>query len=194
MKLHTAIVLLGPPGSGKGTQGITLAKKLKYGYFSMGEVLRQVAAKPGDPVAKRINQIMNRGLIIPKSLIAGIFRDTIKKYLSQPGVIIDGFPREVSQISIFDKTCKEHDIGDVKVLFLDVSRKSLLERIKKRKTIEVRTDDDPKVVSSRFLEYRRKTLPIVKLFKKRKLLITIDGDKTVAGVFKEIIQRLKNEA
>ncbi len=183
--------MLGAPGSGKGTQGKLLADNLGYGYFSMGAVLRQVAASDS-PQAKQIKELIDSGRIIPDELIQKIFQDQLNKFKEHESVVIDAFPRDIDQVNILNDAVKEHQVNSLRVIFLDVPKEVLLERIKERneEAREKRADDRTSVIDTRFAEYEAKTLPLVDYFQKAGILIRIMGNRPIEEVHQEILEKV----
>jgi adenylate kinase len=191
MKIKNILILIGPPGSGKGTQGKLLAPILKYNYLSMGSTLRGYA-KGGGTRASEVKRIIDAGHIIPDSMIRKIFHDAIKALPKSEGLILDGFPRDIDQVSILDEAFAKYGTEKVKVLFLDVPKVKVLSRLKKREGIEARADDDPEVIETRFQEYDRKTHPLLEYFEKQHRLVHVNGDQGVEDVHAEIIRKLSH--
>jgi adenylate kinase len=187
MKIKNILILIGPPGSGKGTQGKLLAPILKYNYLSMGATLRQQAKSNKD-----IKKLIDKGLIIPDNMIKKIFFETLKALPKAEGVILDGFPRDINQVSILDETISKYKVEKVKAIFIDVPKSKILARLKKRGSIESRKDDNPEVIETRFQEYDEKTYPLVHYFEKQHHLIKVHGDQTVENVHTEIMRRLSH--
>jgi adenylate kinase len=189
MKIKNLLILIGPPGSGKGTQGKLLAPILEYNYLSLGQTLRQYSA--GDsPHAAEIKKIIDSGLIIPDAAIKKIFFDAVKILPKAKGLILDGFPRDIDQVNILDEAILKYKIEKVKAIFIDVPKNNIMQRLLKREGIEARSYDNPEVIETRFREYDEKTYPMVKYFEQQHRLIRINGDQTVENVHAEIIRKL----
>lgn len=189
MKIKNIIILIGPPGSGKGTQGKLLAPILKYNYFSMGSALRKYA-KSQSKNAKEVKAIIEAGRIIPDDMIRSIFHDTIKALPKSEGLILDGFPRDIQQVSIFDEAISDYKVDRVKAVFIDVPKIKVLNRLQKRGSIESRADDNPEIIETRFIEYDEKTFPLVSYFEKQHRLVRINGDQSVEEVHAEVLRKL----
>jgi adenylate kinase len=185
MKIKNVLILIGPPGSGKGTQGKLLAPILKYNYLSMGSTLRE-KAKSDEEIKKTIDA----GHIIPDTMIRKIFFDSIKALPKAAGVILDGFPRDIDQTNILDELISKHKVDKVRAIFIDVPKSAVLERLKKREGTEGRKDDDPEIIHTRFQEYDRKTHPLIEYFQKHHYLIHINGDQAIEKVHADILKRL----
>jgi adenylate kinase len=191
MKIQNILILIGPPGSGKGTQGKLLVPILKYNYLSMGATLRE-HAKGKAPVDKKIKDIIDAGHIIPDTMIRKIFHDAVKALPKANGLILDGFPRDIGQVSILDEAFAKYGTEKVKVLFIDVPKAHVMARLRKREGIESRADDDPQVVETRFEEYDRKTYPLIEYFEKQHRLVHINGDQNIENVHAEILRKLSH--
>ena len=189
MNIRNVIVMLGPPGSGKGTQGKLLANVLNYNYLSMGQYLRQYAQKNTE-LARKIKKAIDAGKIIPDDWIKKIFLKAVKNFHKSEGVILDGFPRDINQEPILDNFMVKRETCQLKVIFLNVYLKDLLKRIGKR--TGKRADDNPSVIKTRFKEYKKKTLPLKKYYKNKGVLLEIDGNHPIKEVHRRIVQKLKN--
>ncbi len=185
------VIMLGPPGSGKGTQGRLLAKVLDYAYFSMGAVLREIG-KSNTDVARQIKSIIDEGKIIPDVMIRKIFNEQIQKYSDAKGIVIDAFPRDIGQVEILNEVIHKYDIAGTRVVFLDVPKEKLVERIAERNSenTEKRADDDPSIIHTRFEEYMQKTLPLYDYFQKAGILVKVQGDHPIEEVHQKILQEL----
>jgi adenylate kinase len=191
MKFTQVIVMLGQPGSGKGTQGKLVAQALGYAYFSMGACLREYAGG-SDDAAREVKNLIDAGRIIPDNLIRKIFFDKIGSFPKVGGLVLDGFPRDVDQLKIFHEFLTQHDIKKVKVVKLKVPREKLIARIMNRS--EVRNDNNLPVINTRFQEYDEKTQPLVEYFKNNHELIVVNGDRPIQEVHAEIMQKINGEA
>jgi adenylate kinase len=188
MKLKHILVILGPPGSGKGTQGKLIAPILNYGYLSVGQFLREYSKKDTE-LARTIKEIIDAGKILPDSIFIQVFGEILQKIKDEEGVVFDGFPRDMDQVPLLEEMIRDLGIADVKVLFIDVPKEKLIERITHRE-IEGRADDDPKVIATRFDEYQKKSEPINKYFDKQGELVRINGDQGIEEVHNEIKSKL----
>lgn len=190
-KIKNILILIGPPGSGKGTQGKLLAPILNYNYLSMGSTLRGYA-KGTTSTAKEVKTMIDAGHIIPDHVIRKIFNDTLKALPPSEGLILDGFPRDIGQVNILDEAFAKYGTQKVKVLFIDVPKAHVMARLTKREGIESRADDDPKVIETRFEEYDRKTHPLIEYFEKQHRLVHINGDQTIEKVHADILRTISH--
>lgn len=185
MKIKNLIILIGPPGSGKGTQGKLLAPLLNYNYLSMGSTLREHAKWDS-----KIKKMIDAGKIIPDDMIRKIVNETISDMPQAKGLILDGFPRDIAQAIVLDEAIFKYKVDKVVGIFLDVPKSSVMGRLKKRKGKEARADDHPEVIETRFLEYDQKTHPLVAYFEKHHKLVHINGDQPAEDVHAEILKRI----
>lgn len=184
-EIKNIIILLGPPGCGKGTQGKMLAPLLSYNYFSMGSTLRAYVGLK-EKLSKQVKEVIEKGIIIPDDWIREIILEQFEKLPSADGLVLDGFPRDIHQVHVLDEIIVQFKVNRVKVLYIDVPKFKLLSRLGRREGIESRVDDDPVVIERRFEEYELKTSPLVSYFEKQHRLIRINGDQTIEQVHEEI--------
>ncbi|MBX4187610.1 MAG: nucleoside monophosphate kinase [Candidatus Doudnabacteria bacterium] len=189
MKIKNFLILIGPPGSGKGTQGKLLAPILNYNYLSLGQTLRDYA-KGKEDEAKQVKKLINAGKIIPDAMISVISHSAIKILPKAEGLILDGFPRDIDQTNILDELISKYKVERVKAVFIDVPKAKVLERLLHRK--DSRTDDNAEVIETRFKEYDEKTHPILEYFDRQHKLIKIHGDQSIEQVHAEILKKLEH--
>jgi adenylate kinase len=189
MKIKNLLLLIGPPGSGKGTQGKMLAPLLGYNYLSMGQTLREIT-ELDTPLARQIKKIIDVGHIIPNYMIRDIFHQTVQALPPAQGLILDGFPRDIGQVDILNEFIEKHDVDNIKAVFIDVPKIKVIGRIKERAQLEDRADDDPEIIHTRFLEYDEKTHPLIDYFEQHHWLTRVDGDQTIEQVHKAILNKL----
>jgi len=188
------LILLGPPGAGKGTQALRLVDRHGIIQLSTGEMLR-AAVKAETPVGLRAKDIMASGGLVSDDVVIGIIADRISQPDAAKGFILDGFPRTVPQAEALDALLKSHGLALDAVLELRVNESALLDRVEKRvaqmtaRGEAVRLDDTPEVLSKRLASYRAQTEPLVHYYSERRKLLTIDGMMTIEEVTAEI-QRL----
>ena len=184
------IVLLGPPGCGKGTQSKILVNKFGFFQLSTGDLLREQTINKNSPYGDEISEIMKRGDLVTDEIVINLIIDKVLN-LKDKNIIFDGFPRNLNQAMVLDESLKEISIElDYAILF-EVDFKILEERIQKRITEsahEKRSDDNLETLLKRIEVYKNNTLPIVDFYKKKKILKTIDGMKTIESVNEEILK------
>src|SRR6201999_1036699 len=160
------LILLGPPGSGKGTQAQRLVHKHGIVQLSTGEILRAAVAA-GTPVGLQAKEIMANGGLVPDEVVVGIIADRIELPDAKKGFILDGFPRTVPQAEALDELLKRRHLKLDAVVELRVNESALLNRVETRvaemraRGEEVRIDDTPEVLSKRLASYRTLTEPLI---------------------------------
>ncbi|MBR0692638.1 adenylate kinase [Bradyrhizobium lablabi] len=185
------LILLGPPGSGKGTQAQRLVHKHGIVQLSTGEMLRAAAAA-GTPVGLQAKEIMSHGGLVPDEVVVRIIADRIEQPDAARGFILDGFPRTVPQAAALDELLKKKHLKLDAVIELRVNESALLDRVEKRaeetraRGEEVRLDDTPEVLIKRLASYRSLTEPLIHYYSERRKLLTVDGMMTIEHVTREI--------
>jgi adenylate kinase len=185
------LILLGPPGSGKGTQAQRLVHKHGIVQLSTGEMLRAAVAAQ-TPVGIRAQGIMASGGLVPDEIVIGIISDRLDQPDAANGFILDGFPRTVPQAEALDELLKKKHIKLDAVVELRVNESALLQRVETRvaemraRGEEVRIDDTPEVLTRRLASYRSLTEPLIHYYSERRKLLTVDGMMTIEHVTREI--------
>jgi adenylate kinase len=199
------LILLGPPGSGKGTQGERLQEDFRLPYYATGDILR-AAVKEGTEVGKQAKEYMDRGDLVPDEVIIGVIAERIQDEEASDGFILDGFPRTVPQAEALDAKMSELRREITAVLLIDVPEDEVLRRLGGRRTCEknpshiyhvefdppkeegvcdidgakliVRDDDSPEVIRNRLAQYREKTEPLIGYYDERGILNQVDGKQS----------------
>src|SRR4051794_17806626 len=185
------LILLGPPGAGKGTQAQRLVHKHGIVQLSTGEMLRAAVAAQ-TPVGLQAKDIMASGALVPDEIVIGIISDRLDQPDMKNGFILDGFPRTVPQAAALDELLKRKHIRLDAVIELRVNESALLNRVETRvaemraRGEEVRIDDTPEVLSKRLASYRSMTEPLIHYYSERRKLATVDGMMTIEQVTREI--------
>ncbi len=185
------LILLGPPGAGKGTQAQRLVQKHDIIQLSTGEMLRAAVAA-GTPVGLQAKDIMASGALVPDEIVIGIISDRLDQPDMKNGFILDGFPRTVPQAAALDELLKKKHIKLDAVVELRVNESALLSRVETRvaemraRGEEVRVDDTPEVLAKRLASYRSLTEPLIHYYSERRKLLTVDGMMTIEQVTREI--------
>jgi adenylate kinase len=174
------LILLGPPGAGKGTQAQRLVAKHGIVQLSTGEMLR-AAVRAGTPVGLKAKDIMDRGELVPDDVVVAIVSDRIDEPDAKNGFILDGFPRTVAQAEALETMLAEKRLRLDGVIELKVDPDILVRRIESRiaETVArgeaLRKDDDPEVLKSRLEVYRRQTAPLIAYYGAKGMLRAVDG-------------------
>ncbi|QIO33306.1 adenylate kinase [Bradyrhizobium sp. 1(2017)] len=189
------IILLGPPGSGKGTQAQLLVQRYGIVQLSTGEMLRAAVAA-GTPVGLKAKEIMASGGLVPDEVVVGIISDRIDLPDARGGFILDGFPRTVPQAEALDDLLRHKHLKLDAVIELRVNESALLNRVETRvaqmreRGEEVRVDDTPEVLTKRLASYRSQTEPLIHYYSERRKLSTIDGMMAIDEVTRAIHRQL----
>ncbi len=214
------LVLLGPPGSGKGTQAKVLAERYRIPHISTGDILREEVRR-GTPLGREVAAIMERGDLVPDKLVAGIILHRLDRDDCARGFILDGYPRTVEQAAILDDILAELGRTLERVILIGVPDEVIVRRMAGRRScprcgrvyhlesapprdgrtcddcgveLQQRPDDREEVVRERLRVYRAKTEPLVELYRSRGLLTEIAGDRPVAEVTEAILAALGSVA
>jgi adenylate kinase len=185
------LILLGPPGSGKGTQAQRLVHRYGIVQLSTGEMLRAAVAAE-TPVGLKAKDLMASGALVPDEIVVGIISDRIDQPDAANGFILDGFPRTVPQAEALDELLKHKHLKLDAVVELRVNESALLQRVETRaaemraRGEEVRVDDTPEVLTKRLAAYRSQTEPLIHYYSERRKLLTVDGMMTIEEVTREI--------
>ncbi len=185
------LIILGPQGSGKGTQAKLLAEKLGYIHVSSGSRLREFA-KGNSPKAKLIADLLTTGELLPFDTVMEVIEPDL---LNAPkGFILDGTPRDVMQAEYLDWYLGERKLKIDQVILLDIPRAVSLDRLAKRAKIENRSDDTPEAIQERLSIYEHETLPVVDHYRKQGKLIEIDGTPDIQTIFADIVSKLESSS
>ena len=185
------LILLGPPGSGKGTQAQRLVHRYGIVQLSTGEMLRAAVAAQ-TPVGLKAKDIMASGGLVPDDIVVGIISDRLDQPDAAKGFILDGFPRTVPQAEALDELLKKKHMRLDAVIELRVNESALLQRVETRvaemraRGEEVRIDDTQEVLTKRLASYRTLTEPLIHYYSERRKLLTVDGMMTIEHVTREI--------
>lgn len=181
------ILLLGPPGAGKGTQGVMLAERLLLPKFATGDLLRD-AVERQTPLGLEAKAVMEAGHLVSDDIILGIIRDELAKPEARNGVVFDGVVRTIPQAEGVASILS--DLGRTldHVVFFDVSDAEILGRLEKRRGTEGRADDDPAAVTTRLEAYRRQTAPVLAWYEERQTVHHVHGIGAIDDIFDRLCQ------
>jgi adenylate kinase len=179
------ILLMGPPGAGKGTQGAILAEALGLPKFATGDLLRD-AVKRGTPLGLKAKAVMEAGHLVSDDIILGVVRDELAKPEAAKGVIFDGVVRTIPQAEGLEKILAAQSRKLGAVLFFDVTDEEILARLDKRRAIEGRVDDDPGAVVTRLKAYLDQTAPVLAWYEAMGLVRRVPA----VGSVQEVAQRV----
>jgi adenylate kinase len=210
------VILFGPPGSGKGTQGKMIAEEIGIPHIATGDIMRQ-AISDGTELGLKVKEFVGKGLLVPDEIVIQIIEERLKKDDTKNGFILDGFPRTIPQAFALDELFQKINIQNYKVIWLDVPDEEIVKRISGRRTCKncqavyniyfnppkvdgicdvcggelfIREDDKEEKVKKRLEVFREQTLPLIDYYqKKRRKIIKVSG---VGGV-DEIKERIKVE-
>jgi adenylate kinase len=206
------LILLGPPGSGKGTQGEALQEDHRLPYYATGDILR-AAVKEGTELGKQAREYMDRGDLVPDEVIIGLIAERVQGEEAGDGFILDGFPRTLPQAEALDERLDELARRITAAILIEVSEEEVVRRLGGRRTCEaeghifhlehnppktagvcdvdgspliVRDDDEPDVIRHRLEQYQSKTEPLIGYYEERGLLQRVDGEQKPADVEERI--------
>ena len=213
------IIILGPAGSGKGTQAKLLVKKFGLEYFGSGDALRQ-RQKIGDFTGKRLFEVIERGELVPSFVISKFWMDKLEKLKEKTdfrGVVFDGSPRKMLEAKFFEEALNWYEWQkNLKVIFINTSNEESFNRLTQRRMCKkcqrifpwlgefkklkkcdkcggeliVRVDDKPEAIKKRLEEFKKEVIPVLNYYKKQGKLIEINGEQSIEDVFKEILKKL----
>jgi adenylate kinase len=206
------MIILGPPGSGKGTQAKMIAERLRIPQISTGDMLR-AAVKEGSPMGLKAKAMMDAGALVADEVVVGIVRERLQKEDCGQGFILDGFPRTVPQANALNVTLEELDKGLDVVLSLEVDNDAVVERVAGRRTCRdcgkmyhlrfdppvaegqcdkcggelfQRDDDREETIRKRLEVYAQQTAPLIEYYQREGLLRTIDGMQSIQAVQEQV--------
>lgn len=188
------VIILGPPGAGKGTQAKRICEEMSLAHISTGDMLREARAA-GTELGDRARAYMDAGELVPDDVMIGLIEARLEKPDTEPGVLFDGFPRTLVQAEALEATLDRIGRGAIAlVLQLQIADEVVMARLVGRAEEEGRTDDAPDVVQKRLDVYRRETEPLIAYYRARGILVGIHGERTIDEVFAEIQETLQQAA
>jgi adenylate kinase len=183
------VLLIGPPGAGKGTQGERLAQRLGLTHIAAGDLLRD-EVRAGTPVGRDAKTYIDRGDLVPDAVIINLVLPRVEAAAAQTGYLLDGFPRSVAQAQEARRLAEQAGASPDVVLYLDVPREELVRRILARAAEQGRSDDNPTTVRNRLEVFDEVTRPLIDYYRNRGLLKVIDADRDPDAVTGEILSAL----
>ncbi len=179
------IVLFGPPGAGKGTQAKNLVNKLNSFQISTGDILRDEIKKDSD-IGKKIINNMNEGKFVSDQIVNSLLKNHVSDPNKKEKLIFDGYPRSLSQAKNLDLLLNNSNQKIDYIFFLNVNKETIVERIKKRKILEKRTDDDLDTILKRYDTYIETTRPVLDYYSKNSNFHEIDGTMEIDQITNKI--------
>lgn len=186
----TRLLIVGPQGSGKGTQGVRIAEAFGIPTVSTGDVFRGAVAA-GTPLGQQVKAIIEAGDLVPDELTSAVVRDRLSQADAEGGFLLDGYPRNVAQVMHLDEFLEGRDEQLDAVIELDVPRDESIARITQRAAEQGRTDDTEEVIANRLAIYERETAPILDVYRTRGVVDRIDGVGTLDEITARIIAALE---
>lgn len=181
------LILFGPPGSGKGTQAARLAEKYGLAHISTGEIFRREIRNKTD-LGKRVQHIIERGELVPDSLLIDILRSALDQDAKPGGVIFDGFPRTLQQAADLDILMIELKQKVDLVLAMECKEDEVVRRLLQRAKEEGRVDDTEEVIRNRMTVYHSQTAPLITYYQKQNKFTSINGMGSIETIFYRISQ------
>ncbi|WAA65337.1 adenylate kinase [Microbacterium oxydans] len=185
MTASARLLIVGPQGSGKGTQGVRIAESYGIPVVSTGDIFR-ANIKEGTPLGQQVTAILDKGDLVPDELTSEIVRDRLSQDDAAQGFLLDGYPRNTAQVVHLESFLAEKGEALDAVILLDVPREESLERLTLRATEQGRSDDTPEAIGHRLDIYERETAPILEVYGTKGIVDRIDG----VGSLDEITERI----
>lgn len=185
MTASARLLIVGPQGSGKGTQGVRIADSYGIPVVSTGDIFR-ANIKEGTPLGQQVTAILDKGDLVPDELTSEIVRDRLSQDDAAQGFLLDGYPRNTAQVAHLESFLSERGEALDAVILLDVPREESLERLTLRATEQGRSDDTPEAIGHRLDIYERETAPIIEVYGPKGIVDRIDG----VGSLDEITERI----
>jgi len=186
--VYMHLILLGPPGGGKGTQAATIMENYSIPQISTGDMLR-AERDSGSELGSRVNEVMMRGELVSDDLILEIVDSRLNKDDCKPGFILDGFPRTIPQADGLKKLLEKHGIADIKAINLSVPDEELVSRLLERK----RADDTEETIKNRLVVYRENTEPLIEYYRNEGVLHSVNGLQSINDVAADISAILESK-
>lgn len=179
------IVLMGAPGSGKGTQAALIVKELALPHISTGDLLRAAVAA-GTELGRQAKAVMDRGELVSDDIVLGLLEERLAQDDAANGFILDGYPRNIAQAEALDGLLERLGQPVDEALQIDVDEEQVVQRIAKRAALEGRSDDTEETVRNRLKVYAEQTAPVVDYYARKGVLSRVLGDGSIEEVFQRI--------
>ena len=189
MSTGVRLLLIGPPGAGKGTQAAKLAEHFGIPAISTGDIFRENVRNETE-LGKRAKEFMDRGDNVPDSLTNELVADRLAQPDCAPGFLLDGFPRTAAQVDALNGMLADHNTALDAVVELVADVEVVVERLKKRALEQGRSDDDESVVRHRLDVYAEQTAPLITLYNEQGILVSVDGIGEISEVTSRILDAL----
>ena len=187
------VLLLGPQGAGKGTQGKLLAEEYGIPHIATGDMLRAAIAE-GTELGRKAEPLLRSGRLVPDEIMIGLIRDRLAEDDTRQGFVLDGFPRNTAQAEALDTTLEEIERPLSVVFEFQLPEAVCVERLTRRAEEEGRADDTPEAIRMRLRLYHEQTEPLIEYYRTRGNLVGIPADRSVDEVFAEIQRALEQVA
>lgn len=184
------IVLLGAPGSGKGTQAKFLVERFGIPHLSTGDLLRSAIAQK-TTLGLAAKEVMDKGDLVSDDIVLGMLKERLRESDASSGFVLDGFPRNLRQAEMLETLFEELGLQLDCALLIEVNADEVVARIAKRAEIEGRSDDTEEVVRNRLSIYKEQTAPVAEYYKKRDLVVEIAGTGSIEDVRQRIAAALR---
>jgi len=210
------IIILGPQGSGKGTQAKLLAEKLGLVYLEMGQILREISTQK-TPLGEKISDFLDKGVLVDNQIMTEILKNYLTRENFKKGILLDGFPRNLNQVSLLETILKNNQAEINKVIFLNISNEESIRRLTARricpkcgrnfnlvtlppKQDEIcddchiqlvrRDDENDEVIKERLKVYQEETLPVIDYFRQKGMVVEINGEQPIEVIHQEILKKI----
>ncbi|WP_353067293.1 adenylate kinase [Arcanobacterium hippocoleae] len=189
--MKARLIMVGPPGAGKGTQAKVLAEKLGIPTISTGSIFRSHISQ-GTELGQLAASYIDGGNLVPDEVTDALVRDRLSQDDVRDGFILDGYPRNVHQVSALDQILSDLEVSLDGVVELDIPDEAIVGRLLKRAQIENRADDTEDVIRHRIEVYHQETAPLIDIYQERGQLLQVDGTGTIDEVLQRLVQSLQD--
>jgi adenylate kinase len=187
------VVILGPPGAGKGTQASLIAEDAEIPHIATGDIIRAIKEED-TALGREVTAVYDRGDLVSDGLMIELIRERLSQPDTEPGFVLDGFPRTLPQAESLDALLEQLERGVAVVLHFQVPDDMAVERLHGRAVAEGRSDDTPEVIRHRLDVFHQQTEPVIEHYRAQGILVGIHADRTVDEVFAEVQDVLQTAA